>query len=60
MISLLDKLLRGDVDIIREMIQKNETSRVTFAPTKCQLADCLTKKGCCEALLLEVLITNQL
>ena len=60
MISLQDKLLRADVDIIREIIQKNETSRVTFAPTKFQLADCSTKKGCCTALLLEVLITNQL
>ena len=52
MASLLDKHLRVDVAIIHEMIQENEISKVTWIPTKSQLADCLTKKGCYVALLM--------
>ena len=57
MTSLLDKRLRVDVAIIREMIQRNEIQKVTWVPTKVQIADCLTKRGCCAALLLQPIIS---
>ena len=42
------------------MIQRNEIQKVTWVPTKVQIADCLTKRVCCAALLLQVLTNNQL
>ena len=59
MTPLLGKHLRVDVAILCEMIQKNEISKMTLALEKCQLVDCLTKKGYYTALLIRVLLTNQ-
>ena len=58
--AFLDKRLRVDVAILREMIDKPEIKKVTWVPTKDQLADCLTKRGSSPLKLLQVLTTNTL
>ena len=60
MTALLDKRLRVDVAILREMIGKGEIEKVTWVPNKDQLADCLTKRGSSPLKLLQVLTTNTL
>ena len=60
MTSLLDKRLRVDMAILREMVQRNEIQAITWIPTSKQIADCLTKRGSSSIKLLEVLHNNQL
>ena len=60
MTALLDKRLKVDVAILREMIGKGEIKKVPWVPTKDQLADCLTKRGSSPSKLLQVLTTNTL
>ena len=42
--SIIDKRLRVDMDILREMVHKKEVL-IKWVETKDQLADALTKKG---------------
>ena len=60
MTALLDKRLRVDVAILREMIGKGKIKKVIWVPTNDQLADCLTKRGSSPSKLLQVLTTNTL
>ena len=43
--QILDKRLRIETAIIREMIEKNSIHQLDWVPTSCQIADGLTKKG---------------
>lgn len=40
-----DKRLRLEISSIKELIQARQIKTVGWLDTKCQLADCLTKKG---------------
>ena len=60
MTNLLDKRLRIDIAIIREMLEKKEIEKVNWIPTKEQLADCLTKRGSNPLLLLQAMTANQI
>ena len=51
---ILDKRLRVDISIIREMLQKKEIEKLLWLTTKEQLADCLTKTGAATSQLLQV------
>ena len=41
----LDKRLRIEISILREMLRKKEIDEITWIPTNCQIADFLTKRG---------------
>ena len=41
----LDKRLRIEISILREMLRKKEIDEITWIPTNCQIADSLTKRG---------------
>ena len=41
----LDKRLRIEISILREMLSKREIDEIIWIPTDCQLADSLTKRG---------------
>ena len=43
--QILDKRLRIETAILREMIRKKELASVSWVPTDSQLADALTKRG---------------
>jgi hypothetical protein len=43
--QILDKRLRIEMAIMKEMIEKKEIKSIKWISTKDQLADCLTKKG---------------
>ena len=60
MTALLNKRLRVNVAVLREMTGRGEIKKFTWVPTKDQLADCLTKRGRSPLKLLQVLTTNTL
>ena len=60
MTALPEKRLRVNVAVLREMPGRGEIKKVTWVPTKDQLADCLTKRGSSPLKLLQVLTTNTL
>ena len=41
----LDKRLRIEISILREMLRKKEINEISWIPTNCQIADSLTKRG---------------
>ena len=43
--QILDKRLRIEMAILREMLNKKELSSISWIPTEVQVADALTKKG---------------
>ena len=43
--QILDKRLRIEMAILREMIDRKEIERISWIPTDTQIADALTKKG---------------
>ena len=43
--QILDKRLRIETSILRELLAKEEVASITWVPTKSQLADSLTKSG---------------
>ena len=40
-----DKRLRIDIAVLDDMLERKEINQVSWVDTKCQLADCLTKRG---------------
>ena len=43
--QILDKRLRIETAIIREMLEKKIVHKLEWIPTAVQIADCLTKRG---------------
>ena len=42
-----DRRLRLEITVLRNMLEKEEITTVTWVNSSEQLADCLTKKGVC-------------
>lgn len=57
--TLVDKRLRIDTAMIRQMIDKKEIASVAHCPGKDQLADCLTKRGADGSKLLDIINSGQ-
>ena len=58
--TIVDKRLRIDTAMIRQMLDKKEISSVSHCPGKDQLADCLTKRGANGSHLLETINTGKI
>lgn len=58
--SVSDFRLRVDIACIRNMLQRNEISKITWVSAENQLADCLTKASASCRNLLKVLAENKL
>ena len=43
--QILDKRLRIEMAILREMVNRKEIDNITWVPSDHQIADCLTKRG---------------
>ena len=56
----IEKRLRIDIGVIREMLKKSEISSVKRVEKKYQLADCLTKKGASTSNFLQVFSKGKL
>ena len=55
-----EKRLILDISLIKEMIQKNEITSVSFVESKEQLADCFTKQGASSTLLRDAIESGSL
>ena len=55
-----EKRLRADTGVTPEMLKKSEISSVKWVKKKCQLANCLTKKGASTSNLLQVFSEGKL
>ena len=43
--QILDKRLRIEMAVLREMLERKEITEISWVPTDTQIADSLTKKG---------------
>ena len=57
---ILDRRLRIDISILREMLQKKEIKERKWVNSKTQLANSLTERGASSDLLINVLSTGKL
>ena len=53
--AILDKRLRVDIAVMRQMVERKEIKKITWIDKSLQLANCLTKKGASPCKLLQVL-----
>ena len=53
--QILDRRLKIDICVIRDMMDRQEISKLHWVSTELQLADCLTKRGASSRKLLDVL-----
>ena len=58
--SMIDKRLRIDTAMIRQMIDQTKISFIANCPGKDQLADCLTKRGADGSSLLQITNSGQI